>query len=59
VSINLLRGAGLAGVIMDYEDGGRTEVYTYKGRQVRLPSPARTEDVIEAFKLVQTPNVNG
>jgi len=50
MSINLLREAGLAGIIMDYEDGGRTEVYTYKGRQVRLPSPARTEDVIEAFK---------
>ena len=59
MSINLLREAGLADLVMDYEDGGRTEVYTYKNRQVRLPSPARTEEVLRAFKLEQTPNVNG
>ena len=50
MSINLLREAGLADLVMDYEDGGRTEVYTYKNRQVRLPSPARTEEVLRAFK---------
>ena len=50
MSINLLREAGLGDLVMDYEDGGRTEVYTHKNRQVRLPSPARTEEVLRAFK---------
>lgn len=50
MSIQELREQGLPGLTMRYEEGGRVQVYTWNGKEVRLGPDASDEDIVAAFK---------
>jgi hypothetical protein len=50
VSIHTLRDAGLPGLTMDYEDGGKIQVFRMNGRVVRVGPTATDEEIILAFR---------
>lgn len=53
MSISNLRdpqGHNLAGITMRYEEGGKIQVYSWNGKEVRLGATATDEEVAAAFK---------
>lgn len=50
MSIQTLREQGLKGITMRYEDGGKVQVFTMNGKEVRLGPSATVEEIKAAFK---------
>ncbi|UFW75502.1 hypothetical protein [Bradyrhizobium sp. WU425] len=50
MSIHTLREAGLPGLTMDYEEGGKVQVYRMNGRVVRVGPVATDAEIITAFR---------
>ncbi|MBP1091937.1 hypothetical protein [Bradyrhizobium diazoefficiens] len=50
MSIHTLRESGLPGVTMDYEEGGKVQVYRMNGRVVRVGPAATDEEIIAALR---------
>lgn len=58
MSIHTLREAGLPGVTMDYEDGGKVQVYRMDGRVIRVGPVATDEEIIAAFRAQDEKDVD-
>ncbi|WP_193760739.1 hypothetical protein [Bradyrhizobium yuanmingense] len=50
--------AGLPGLTMDYEDGGRVQVFKSAGREVRVPGNATDAEIIAAFRALDEKDVD-
>lgn len=50
MSIHTLRQEGLPGITMRYEEGGKVQVFTMDGKEVRLGPTATVEEIKAAFK---------
>ncbi len=50
MSIAALREQGLKGITMRYEDGGKVQVFTMDGKEVKLGSGATVEQIKDALK---------
>ncbi|TFV71679.1 hypothetical protein E4K64_25455 [Bradyrhizobium frederickii] len=58
MSIFELTMAGLPGLTMDYEDGGRVQVFKSAGREVRVPGDATDAEIIAAFRALDEKDVD-
>jgi hypothetical protein len=50
MSISTLRKAGLSGVTMRYEDGGKVQVYKLGDKEIKFDATPSNEEIIAAFK---------
>lgn len=53
MSIQTLREQGLKDITMRYEDGGKVQVFTMNGKEVRLGPSATVEEIKAAFKEIE------
>jgi hypothetical protein len=50
MSIQGLREQGMPGITMRYEDGGKVQVFTWDGKEVRVGPDATDEEIVAAFE---------
>jgi hypothetical protein len=48
----------LPGLTMDYEDGGRVQVFRSGGREVRVPGNATDAEILTAFRALDEKDVD-
>lgn len=50
MSIHTLNQAGLPGVTMRYEEGGKVQVFKFNGKEIKFGPIASDEEIVAAFK---------
>ena len=50
MSISTLREKGLHEITMRYEEGGKVQVYKWRGREIKFGPIATDEEIVAAFK---------
>lgn len=58
MSIGQLREEGFADLTMRYEEGGAVQVFTYKGKEVRLSGSAMMGEIKEALRKSEEVNAS-
>jgi hypothetical protein len=54
----LSMAGNLPGLTMDYEDGGRVQVFRSGGREVRVPGNATDAEILTAFRALDEKDVD-